>query len=200
MQLVGRKVAYEQGTTSDLLIHYLLRSKGIPFNAIQVVNAPAADAGTLLIAGKVDVAVTYEPYISNALSANGGTSGAHVLYSSKDAPGLISDFLTTRSDWLSTHKEAARRLILAWNDAMNYFATNRTDAIAIMADGVGAKPSDLTATLAGVKIFTVAENQSLYHNGELAREYQGVGDTLAAQGTIQAPVPFDQVVDFSVQQ
>lgn len=37
-------------------------------NDIVRVPMPAADAGTALIAGRVPVAVTYEPYISTALA------------------------------------------------------------------------------------------------------------------------------------
>jgi len=112
-QLIGKSVAYEQGTTSDLLIHYLLQVNHIPFSKIKVVNAPAADAGTLLIAGKVDVAVTYQPYISNATSGTNGKN-VHVLYSSKQAPGLISDYLAatrslTTAAWPASHVEVAAR-------------------------------------------------------------------------------------------
>src|SRR4029077_7638162 len=131
-----------------------------------------------------DAAVTYEPYITNATQGAGGSHGVHVLYSSKQAPGLISDFLTTRSNWLNSHRAVARGLIAAWSDAVAYYASHRTDAIKIMAAGAGAKPQDLTSTLAGVKIFTVAENQQLYKSGELAKEYTGVGSTLQAQGII----------------
>jgi NitT/TauT family transport system substrate-binding protein len=196
-QLVGKKVAFEEGTTSDLLIHYLLRQSHIPFNAIKVVNAPAANAGTLLIAGKVDVAVTYEPYISNATHGAGGSRGVHVLYSSKDAPGLISDFLTTRASWLSSHGDVAKRLAAAWTDAMSYFRTNRADAIKIMAAGVGSKPADLTSTLAGVKLYTVSDNLKLGGSGALAKQVAGIGATMKAQGTIPRSPAYASFVDLS---
>ena len=65
----------------------------------------------LLIAGKVPVAVTYEPYISNATSH--GSRGAHVLFSSKNAPGLISDFLVTTQGWLGSHAAEAKALMVS---------------------------------------------------------------------------------------
>ncbi len=198
-QLVGKTVAFEQGTTSDLLIHYLLQRNHIPFDKIKVVNAPAANAGTLLIAGKVDVAVTYEPYISNATSGRGGAKGIHVLYSSKQAPGLISDYLAATSKWLGTHKPVVKQLVAAWSDSMRYFQTHRSDAIAIMAAGVGAKPADLTSTLSGVKLYTIAENQRLYASGALKRQYDGIGQTMRSQGVIKRLTPFSRVVDFSAQ-
>jgi NitT/TauT family transport system substrate-binding protein len=198
-QLIGKTVAYEQGTTSDLLIHYLLQINHIPFNKIKVVNSPAADAGTLLIAGKVDVAVTYQPYISNATSGKGGSSGVHVLYSSKQAPGLISDYLSATSSWLKSHQAVVKDLVAAWNDSMNYFKTNRSSAIAIMAAGVGSKPADLASTLAGVKLYSISENQQLSKSGALQKQYNGIGATMKTQGVIKTLTPFGSVVDFSAQ-
>jgi NitT/TauT family transport system substrate-binding protein len=197
-QLIGKTVAYEQGTTSDLLIHYLLQVNHIPFSKIKVVNAPAADAGTLLIAGKVDVAVTYQPYISNATSGpNAGN--VHVLYSSKQAPGLISDYLSATASWLAGHQAVVKDLVAAWNDSMNYFASHRASAVAIMATGVGATPSSLASTLAGVKLYTIAENQQLLSSGALQSQYNGIGKTMKAQGAISSLTPFSSVVDFSAQ-
>jgi NitT/TauT family transport system substrate-binding protein len=197
-QLAGKTVAYEQGTTSDLLIHYLLQINHIPFSKIKVVNAPAAAAGTLLIAGKVDAAVTYQPYISNATSGPNATN-VHVLYSSKQAPGLISDYLAATSTWLAGHQAIVKDLVAAWNDSMNYFASHRTSAVAIMAAGVGATPASLTSTLAGVKLYTIADNQRLLKSGALQTQYDGIGKTMKAQGVIKSLTPFSSVVDLSGQ-
>ena len=86
-QLKGQTVAYEFGTTSDLLLHYYLLQHHMPFNSVKSVNVPAADAGTLLIAGKDKVVVTYQPYISEATSGP-SASNVHVFFSSAQAPGL----------------------------------------------------------------------------------------------------------------
>ena len=66
--LKGKKVAYEEGTTSDLLINYALKQNGMSIADITPVFMPASDAGSTLIAKSVDVAVTYEPYISAAIA------------------------------------------------------------------------------------------------------------------------------------
>ena len=197
-QLVGKTVAYEQGTTSDLLIHYLLQVNHIPFSKIKVVNAPADQAGTLLIAGKVDAAVTYQPYISNATS--GPEAGnAHVLYSSKDAPGLISDYLAANQSWLSSHEAVVKDLVKTWQDSINYFQAHRQSAVAIMAAGVGSTPSSLASTLAGVKLYSIPDNQMLYKSGALKKQYNGIGHTMKTQGVIKTLTPFSTTLNFSAQ-
>lgn len=194
-QVIGKDVAYEYGTTSELLFRYFLNANGITIDQVKTTNVPAADAGTLIIAGKTPVVGTYEPYITAATS--GANSGkAHVLFGSDKAPGLISDMLTANKTWLSTHQTEAKNLILAWNDAMNYFASNRDDAIAIMAKGDGVKPEDLTSTLAGVKLYTVQENKDMVANGELAKSFAGIGTTLQLMGNTKGPVTLDMAGTF----
>src|SRR5690606_15228991 len=65
--LKGKPVAYEEGTTSDILLNYALAQVGMSTADIQRVPMPAADAGAALIGGRVPVAVTYEPYLSLAM-------------------------------------------------------------------------------------------------------------------------------------
>lgn len=193
--LRGQRIAYEQGTTSDLLLHYALRKAGIPFSAIHPVFLPAADAGTALIAGRVNAAVTYEPYISNATQGHG--ANVHVLYSSAQVPGLIGDYLVGNLSFVQAHPDITRRLLRAWNDAMSYWATHRAAGASIMAAGVGSSVADLQSTLAGVKIYSVAQNLALLRSGEIARRYSLVGQTLMSQGVIKSPVAAGQVVDLS---
>ena len=87
----------------------------------------------------------------------------------------------------------------AWNDSMNYFATHRASAVAIMAAGVGATPSSLASTLAGVKLYTIADNQQLLRSGALEAQYNGIGKTMKTQGVIKTPDAVRDVVDFSAQ-
>lgn len=194
-QLRGQTVAYEYGTTSDLLLHYYLLKHHLPFTAVRSINVPAANAGTLLIAGKDKVVVTYQPYISEATSSS-SASKVHVFFSSAQAPGLISDFLVANRGWLAGHAKQARELVEAWNDAITFFHTHRTQAVAIMAKGVGATAGSLATTLAGVKLYSVADNESLVSSGTLASEYLGIGKTLKAMGQISHTISLGSVADF----
>ncbi|WAH61722.1 ABC transporter substrate-binding protein (plasmid) [Pseudomonas silvicola] len=65
-ELKGKQVAYEEGTTSDILLRSALASAGLSFSDIKPVPMPAASAGSAILAGRVPVAVTYEPYLSVA--------------------------------------------------------------------------------------------------------------------------------------
>ncbi|HVC25499.1 MAG TPA: ABC transporter substrate-binding protein [Acidimicrobiales bacterium] len=195
-QLKGESVAYEYGTTSDLLLHYYLLKHHLPFSSVKPVNVPAADAGTLLIAGKDKVVVTYQPYIGEATSGP-NASNVHVFFSSAQAPGLISDFLVANKGWLAGHAKQARELVESWNAAISFYHSHRTQAVAIMAKGVGATPSSLASTLAGVILYSVSDNSTLVSSGKLASEYTGIGNTLKAMGVISHTVSLGSVANFT---
>lgn len=191
--LRGKSVAYEYGTTSDLLFHFALAQAKIPASAVKSQNIPAADAATALVAGRVDAAVTYEPYIS---SVAGKGRGVHVIYSSKAAPGLIGDFLVANNSLLTANPAALRALTRAWNDAMGYLASNPTDAIAIMAKSVGSTPDQLKTTLSGVVIYTIAQNKVLA-KGLIQSRYRMVNQVLRSSGVVKASLDPAKTLNFS---
>jgi len=90
--LEGAKVAFEEFSVSDVLFRYALNEAGIDFETIDYVPIPAADAGTAVVAGQVDVAVTYEPYLQAALVEG---DNCEIIYTANERPGLISDALAS---------------------------------------------------------------------------------------------------------
>ncbi|MDT3396897.1 ABC transporter substrate-binding protein [Streptomyces sp. B1866] len=194
-QLRGRRVAYERGTTSDLLLHHYLLKSGIPFGDIRSDDVLAADAGALIAEGKTRVAVTYEPYITEA-TGGGRARDVHVLYDSAESPGLISDFLVANAGWLKGHQKEAGKLVAAWNKAIAFYRSDRTEAVEIMAEAAGTKPEDLTSTLRGVRLYSGAENKKLIASGELSRIYRSIAQTMTAMGAVTHPADLSRVADF----
>ncbi|NCU20807.1 transporter substrate-binding domain-containing protein, partial [Candidatus Falkowbacteria bacterium] len=103
--LKGKSVAFETGATSDLLMNYALRENGMTLADVTHVPMGASEAGLALIAGRVDAAVTYEPYISTALAQDGGYK---VLYTAAEKPGLISDMLTASGAWIAANPDEVK--------------------------------------------------------------------------------------------
>ena len=113
--LKGKKVAYEAGTTSDILLRYALAQNGMKFSDIKPVPTPAANAGVAALAGKVDAAVTYEPYLTTALNQN---KGFKLIYTAAENPGLIGDVFVVRNDVLQEKPGQILALIKAWGAAV----------------------------------------------------------------------------------
>jgi len=189
--LKGRKVAYEEGTTSDLLINYAFSQNGMTLADITPVFMPAADAGATLIAGQVDVAVTYEPYISTALAEN---SDLRILYSAAERPGLISDVLVIRP---GLDPKVAAALVKVWDEALAFYKSNPEEAKAIIAKAVGASPEELKTAFDGVKFYSLADNKAEL-NGEFAAILEDVALVAQSIGLIDTIPDLAKIVDISM--
>jgi NitT/TauT family transport system substrate-binding protein len=154
--LKGKQVAYEEGTTSDLLLNYALAQNGMSLSDINRVPMDADAAGTALIAGKVPVAVTYEPYITEAKQKD---PQIKALYTASEKEGLISDVLVVRNDFLKSNPKAVVGLAKTWGQAVDYYKSDTNDAQSIIAKAVGSSAADLKTAFEGVKFFSLADNK-----------------------------------------
>lgn len=190
--LKGKQVAYEEGTTSDILLHSALSSAGMTLADIKPVPMPVSAAGTSLIAKRVAAAVTYEPYLSVAKSQD---PSVKVLYSGHSDPGLISDVLVVREEVLKNRPGQIAALIKSWDAALTHYQANTTADRAIIAKGVGASPEELTAAFDGVSYYSLAENQRVLSHSFSSETFPHVLKAATDAGLILTPVTTEQVID-----
>lgn len=159
--LKGRSVAVETGGTSQFFVSMLLRSAGLSERDVTVVDLDPSEAGSAFAAGKVDAAVTWEPWITRSIEAKTG----HLLADTAQHPGLITDMLVARGDRLEARAEAFRGLYRAWNRAVAFAASDREEATEIMAKGVGgwlSHPEVFADIQDGMAYFDAASNAMFF--------------------------------------
>lgn len=179
--LAGAKVAFEEFSVSDVLFRYALNEAGISFDDIEYVPIPAADAGTAAVAGRVDVAVTYEPYLQAAVKEG---DNCKIIYTAEERPGLISDALGFSSEFADSNPDAVIGVMNAWDEAVDYYNTNPEDAQAIIAKAVGEKPEALSTSFKGIKLFDLEESQDFLEN-DYAALWGDIGQIMLDQGQIE---------------
>lgn len=192
--LKGLQVALEEGTTSDILLNYALAQNGMTVADVQKVPMPAADAGAALIAGQVDSAVTYEPYISEAVNQN---ADIKLLYTAAERSGLISDVLAASAPFAAENPDVMRNLLKVWGEAVDFLRANPEEGRAIIAEAVGSSPEELVTAFEGVAFYNLDENvQYLAFGSENAAAVFNDVQTIAlAIGLIDEPVDLNQMVD-----
>jgi len=182
--LRGKRVAVNRGSVSDFFLNVLLRQSGMKEDQLNIVNMRQDDAGAAFIAGKVDAAVTWEPWLTRAKMAPGG----HVLVDSSSTPGLIVDVLLVRADVIRAHPEAVKGMVTGWYRAVDYWKTHPDDADAIMAKAVGGWLKDVKTfkeTLAGIRYYDQAVNkQYLTPGGQMYTTAQNAIDIWTSFGKI----------------
>jgi NitT/TauT family transport system substrate-binding protein len=191
-ELKGKQVAYEEGTTSDILLNYALSQNGMTIADIQKVPMPAADAGTALIAGQVPVAVTYEPYISLAKAQS---DKVKLLYSAGENPGLISDVFIAREEFISEKPGQIVALLKAWQAALDAYNADPNEGRTIIAEAVGAKPEELATAFEGVKYFSLAENKSQFGGDFLNKVVPEVEAAATKAGLLTKDIDLAMLMD-----
>lgn len=181
--LVGKTVAYETGTTSELLYLAALEAADIDPADITHVELHADQAGSALIAGQVDAAVTYEPYISTALAQD---TGATVIYSANEIPGIISDGLVVDPDYVEANPKTVSGMIAAWNDAVEFLTDNPEEGRQIIADALGTQSDDLDSAFEGVSYYTGADSADALSGGFVTETIPLIAESMVKAGMIES--------------
>lgn len=150
--LKGKKVAFSEGSVSHFFLAFLLRQNGMSLKDITAVNMTAGDAGAAFVAGKVDAAVTWEPWLTKGKSAPHGK----ILVDSSATPNLIVDVLVFRKDVIKARPRDMQNIVDAWVKAVEFWKSNPDEANTIMAGAVGGWLKDtkvFAETLAGVRYY-----------------------------------------------
>jgi NitT/TauT family transport system substrate-binding protein len=190
--LKGKQVAYEEGTTSDILLNYALSQNGMTIADVQKVPMPASDAGSALIGGKVPVAVTYEPYLTLAMQQN---KAVKMVYSAGENPGLISDVFVVREEFLKEKPGQVVALLKAWDAALADYRKDMPGGRAIIAEAVGAKPEELATAFDGVVYYSLAENKTELAGNFTTKVVPEVHAAARIAGILQKDVDLTTAID-----
>lgn len=190
--LKGQQVAYEEGTTSDLLLNYALDQNGMSIDDIQKVPMDADAAGAAVIAGKVPVAVTYEPYITEAKAKD---ADLKTIYTGSQKEGLISDVFVAKTEFIDENADAMTKLAKAWGDSIDYYNSNTDDAQEIIAKNIGSKKADLETAFAGVKYFGLEDNETALTGDYVSSTLPAINKAAITAQIVKADVDATKIVD-----
>jgi NitT/TauT family transport system substrate-binding protein len=155
--LKGKQVAFMRGSTSHFLLLTALQSVGLTEKDVVAVNMTAGDAGAAFVAGRVDAAVTWEPWLTK-----GSASAGHVLTDTKEFPGVIGDSLSFHADYVKKNPEAVQAFVKAMKDAMDYWHAHKDESNEIMAAGLGITLEEFVETLEGLKLMDYQDNLAFF--------------------------------------
>ena len=157
--LKGKTVAAQLGAgASYFWLNYVLAQNGMKLSDLKTIDMKAGDAGSAFVAGKVDAAVTWEPWLSKAKA----TAFGQILLSSDKTPGIIVDSLAFKPDFLKKRGAEVKKIVAGWNEAVKFAAEKPKEADAIMAKFTGQKPEEFTKEKTGVRFYGSKENKEYF--------------------------------------
>jgi NitT/TauT family transport system substrate-binding protein len=153
-ELKGKTIALEEFSVSHFLLVTALSKHGMSTKDVKVVNLGAGDAAAAFIAGRVDAAVVWNPWIHQIQQSGKGKP----VFTSKDIPGLIPDLLVAQEKSLKAKRKDFVGMVKAWFDVVRFIEQKPDEAAKIMAKVVGLPPEEYKVFLPGTRFFDEKEN------------------------------------------
>jgi len=172
-QFKGKKVGFNPLSPSDFLLSYALSVNKMTEKDIQPVNMTPEAIPAAMASAALPIGVTYEPSVSQIIALEGAKK-FHVVYSSKDAPGLITDVMVFKAEYIKANPDVIKALIQGYLDGLDYMKKNPDKAAEIIGKFMGVTGAEVKEQLSGVY------NPTL---GEMAKVFAKSKDTLSLYGS-----------------
>jgi NitT/TauT family transport system substrate-binding protein len=156
--LRGKQIAFPTGEPSHFLLYTILQKNGLKISDVKPVPMDADQAGAAFASGKIDAAVTWEPWLSRAKEVGRG----HVLATSKQFPGTIEDVLFVRDEVVEKRSAALTGIIKAWYKAVEFVKSNPDEAKAIMGKAFNLGPDKISALFGGIRYEDKSGNEAAF--------------------------------------
>ncbi len=173
--LKGKTIATELGTCDHFLMLKALEAAGLKESDVKYTNLTVPDAAAAFIAGKVDAAVIWQPWVSQIQREGTGK----VIYSSADIPGLIPDIAICQASVVEKRDAEIQKLVAVWFDVIDFIKKNEDEAVAIMAKVVEQPPDAYKAFMPGTKFFDYDMNVKGFTKSADATSLAGAGKAIS---------------------
>ena len=173
--LKGKKIALEEYSVSHFLLTMGLSKHGMTLKDVQVVNLSAGDAAAAFMAGRVDAAVVWNPWVNTIQTSGKGKP----LFTSRDVPGLVPDLLVVQEKSLKAKRKDFVGMVKAWYDVEAFLRSNPDEAAKIMSKAVGLDAKEYKVFLPGTRFFDQKANQQAFGPATDPTSLMGVAPTIS---------------------
>ena len=151
---------------------------------IKPIVMDADKAGAAFIAKQVEVAVTWEPWLTKATEMADG----HILIDSKDKSGDIEDVLFMREEVINNRYKDIIALIKGWYQAVEFVESNPEEAKSIIGRAFGLSEEDVALLLPKVRYEGKQHNKEAFGTpdkpGFLYPLYDRISEAWQSEGVI----------------
>lgn len=182
--LKGKIIAIEPNIPARLLLQMELKKAGLSLDDVELREIATADTIAVLSDDSISAVGTYEPFLSQSLTAVAERK-PKILVSSKDEPDLIIDIITAREDELATNPEKYAKFLRGIYRAIDYFDKDPEDFAKLAAPHYGLSAAEVTE---------IIDTSLTYTSYEQAVGFVGSADE---PGTLYGF--FDQIMDLNLE-
>ncbi len=158
--LVGKTFAGEINHPGTVMTAYALKQAGFSMKDVNVRLIATDDAQAVFEDPKVAAVATWEPMMSEIV-ANSSRKGSHILLSSKDFNGLVTDVIIVNKSSYQSNREKYRKFLRGIYRAVDLYNKDPAAFLAAAAPAFDVTPDQMAADLAGV-YYTSYEDAQIY--------------------------------------
>jgi len=196
-ELKGKKVAYAPLSPSDFLISYALKINGMSDKDIQPVNMTPEAVPAAMASGAVPAGVTYEPNVSQIVAS--GKGKYQVIYSSREAPGIITDVLAFDAKRIGKDDKQIMALMRGYLDGLAYMKAKPAEAAKLIGKAVGVSDKEALEQLKGVYNIPLKEMPKTYAKGKDTTSFfvsgESINELLLKNGQIKKAAAIPATLD-----
>lgn len=185
----GQKVAFAPLSPSDFLLAFALRKHGLKDTDVQPIGTGPEAVPSAMASGQVKIGVTYEPMISQITAMDGGKR-FHVIYSSKQSPGLLSDVLVFTDKAIKDRADLIKGVMRGYLEALEMIRTKPNEAAKVIGKALGITEAEVLEQQTAIYALSLPEMLKAFTRSSDAESFyvacDAIADILKAKGQIPA--------------
>ncbi|MBD1868058.1 ABC transporter substrate-binding protein [Cyanobacteria bacterium FACHB-471] len=154
----GREIAVELGSVSHFFLLQVLEEAGLTGDDIKITNVTPDAAAAAYTSGRVDVAVTYSPFLKQS---NNAQKDGRIIYDSSKMPTAITDVYIFSTQFVEENPQAIQGFVNGIFKAHEFIKTNPDEAYVITGKQLELQPEEVAEELKGVSLTSLEDNIKL---------------------------------------
>lgn len=163
--LKGKNLGVNLGQFGEIFVTEMLKTANLTSDDVSLVKFDALEIPQGLKSNTIQAGHTWEPYLSEAIKL-----GGHILFTSKQTPGLILDLIAFRDEAIRDRPEDIRAFIRGWLQAVTYWEANIDEGNAIISKALNIPSNKLS--LEGINLIDLEENKKFFESGSSQSIYK----------------------------
>lgn len=196
--LRGKTVAKLPALPSLLLLEHAMEEAGVARDDVNFVDSEVADTVAVFGDSNIAAVASAEPFVSQAIRLNPGRN-PHILVSSADYPGYVTDVIIARNDDLAQNPDKYRRFLTAVHKAVAFFDKDPERFVELAAPHFQLDAASFKESITGTLDYTsLEEARALIGSAEAPGELYAIFDVLmnlnlATDSAVEALVAAEKI-------
>ena len=182
--LVGAKIGVPEFSEAQTLVVWFVNNSSLSQTEKDtiidnlILFATPDDAAKAFFAGEVDVAATWEPYLTQAQNM----ADAHILFSTASSSNLVMDGILFRQDFVDANPETVEKFIMGCLMASNTYETEFNAIRKVMPMYSTMSDEDIKENCVAAKLTTWKDNADLLNGTakimytDMCEVWQSIGE------------------------